>query len=150
VEEIFCSILGGKSKPPSSWNFMSFSRALFNLPKVSAAHDKRRTDVFKNSLEVRIRHRRRRPPLSDLEPFQNILRSGHGTSRMIIDLPRSSTRRIRTCRFQEIGQIVAGVPFRQVKQARLRHHLVVDALHIRRLIRAGVVKTVRPRIPFAE
>lgn len=47
VEEIFCSILGGKSKPPSSWNFMSFSRALFNLLPVSAAHDKRKTDGFK-------------------------------------------------------------------------------------------------------
>lgn len=39
MEEIFCSMLGGKSKLPSSWNFMSFSSALFNLPNVSAAHE---------------------------------------------------------------------------------------------------------------
>lgn len=129
---------------------MSFSSALFNLLAVSAAHDKRKTDGCENSLEVRIRHGRRRPPLSDLEPFQNVLRSGHGTSGVILDLPRSSTRRVRTCRFQKVGQIVAGVSFRQAKQARLRHHLVVDVRHIRLLIRPGVVETVRSRILFAE
>jgi hypothetical protein len=69
---------------------------------------------------------------------------------MILDLPRPSAGRIRTCRFEEVCQVVAGIPLRKMKQARLGHHRVVGVFHIRRLIGAGVVEAIRSRFLLAK
>lgn len=69
---------------------------------------------------------------------------------MILDFLRPPARSIWTCRFQEVRQIVACVMLRQMKQARLGHHIVVGVLDIWWLISASVMNTVRSRFLLAE
>lgn len=64
---------------------------------------------------------------------------------MIVNLLGPSVRSVRSSRLEKVRQIMARIRLGQMEQTRLGHHLVVGTtLHIRRLISASVMETVRP------